>query len=312
MNAYVSVAEHTTDLEHAERLIRGNTGVFSLDREQDRRFFFDLVRGGDHRGLVSRFRYGASFATQGVHDVFTIATVTDGALQWEMGDERGTERSGPFLQPAGVTMLSKGRHVQAEGAYLPADFMQEVARQTYAVDHVPLRFESPWPVSSRHAAFWSRTADFAAAARDSGALEHDLVRAAVLRNLAVALLECFRLAGDRDARLAGAAAARRMFRTATRFLEDLASLPITAGDAAQAVGVPMSELDRIFRNLAGMPVSAYLRRVRLSAAHEELLRGDPDTDARGVALRWGFATYDSFRRAYRREYGVPPLRRTRP
>jgi AraC-like DNA-binding protein len=209
-------------------------------------------------------------------------------------------------------MRSTGRQVEAVGTYLPGDFVQEVARQTYAVDHLPLRFDSPWPVSPRHAAFWSRTADFASAARDSGALEQDLVRAAVLRNLAVGLLECFRLAGDREARTASAAAAQRLFRAATRFLEDLASLPITAGDAAQAVGVPAPELDRIFGHLAGTTVSGYLRRVRLSAAHEELLRGGPAPDLRSLALRWGFATLDSFSRAYRREYGVPPRRTVRP
>ena len=52
---------------------------------------------------------------------------------------------------------------------------------------------------------------------------------------------------------------------------------------------------------------AYLRRVRLDAAHSELLTADPgQVTVTSVAYQWGFASTSRFAAQYRAVYGVLP------
>lgn len=307
MDDYIAVAGRTTDVDEAEQLIRGNTGVFSVAPGGGGPFFFDLARGGDRRGLVSGFTYGAAFETESVHDVFTVASIAVGEMRWAMGDERGTQADGPFLQVPGVPMWTAGDTVSAVGTYLPRWFLQETACRSYAVDHFDLRFDSPWPEDRALGQHWLRLTALASESRDAGTLESDLLRSAVLSSLAVGVLECFRLVDRPEVRSAGMGLERKRFRAAARYFEDFASLPITPGDAADELGVPLRELHRAFRYAAGTSATAYLRRVRLSCAHDDLRAADAATvSVDRIALRWGFASPRTFAQAYRREYGVDP------
>ncbi|MFE2728281.1 helix-turn-helix domain-containing protein [Kitasatospora sp. NPDC059327] len=52
---------------------------------------------------------------------------------------------------------------------------------------------------------------------------------------------------------------------------------------------------------------AYLRRVRLDAAHRDLLAADPgSTTVTRVAMQWGFAHPGHFAARYRDAYRIPP------
>jgi transcriptional regulator GlxA family with amidase domain len=136
------------------------------------------------------------------------------------------------------------------------------------------------------------------------------VRAQLTRHLAVAMLECFPLVGDRHERALSMEAQGRRYRTAVAFFDDFASLPITVEDAARAADTTTQALVRAFR--AHHPLSLtptqYLRRTRLAAAHTDLLAADPTAgDTVGeIAARWGFAHPGRFAAAYRHTYGVPP------
>jgi transcriptional regulator GlxA family with amidase domain len=73
--------------------------------------------------------------------------------------------------------------------------------------------------------------------------------------------------------------------------------------------VSTRDLLRAFRAHApaGVTPSGYLRRVRLDAAHADLVAADPSRDTvRSVALRWGFPDPGSFARWYKAARGVPP------
>jgi transcriptional regulator GlxA family with amidase domain len=51
----------------------------------------------------------------------------------------------------------------------------------------------------------------------------------------------------------------------------------------------------------------YLRQVRLSGAHEDLLTADPDdTTVTAVARKWGFGHYGRLAADYRRRFGGKP------
>ncbi|GAA2751261.1 hypothetical protein GCM10009869_14380 [Amnibacterium kyonggiense] len=295
-------------------MIRGNTGVYSVAPAEAASFSFSVVRGGDARGMTSRFAYGASFETENVHDVFTIASVVEGSMRWEMGDVRGSEVDGPFLQAPGVRMRTSGSGVAAEGVALPSGFLHDTACQVYALDEVDLRFAAPRAIDAGRGHLWLKLTALAASLRDSGALANELIRAAVLRNLAVGVLEWFPLAVDPRAtsRVWRAESQLRAYQRARDFLDDHASLPITVDDAAQHVGVPTAVLMRAFAAHAplGLSPAQYLRRSRLAAAHRDLVRGDPTRgdSVREIALRWGFAHPGRFAAQYRAAYGRNPSR----
>jgi AraC-like DNA-binding protein len=85
-------------------------------------------------------------------------------------------------------------------------------------------------------------------------------------------------------------------------------------DVARAAALGVRALEDGFRRHIGTSPMAYVRKVRMARAHEELRRLDPTTTtAAAVARRWGFNHYGRFGGAYRQRYGCSPsetLRRT--
>ena len=63
-------------------------------------------------------------------------------------------------------------------------------------------------------------------------------------------------------------------------------------------------LQQGFRDHIGMSPTAYLRRVRLARAHDQLHRGEGTVAE--VAYRWGFTHLGRFATAYASIYGVTP------
>lgn len=134
-----------------------------------------------------------------------------------------------------------------------------------------------------------------------------LVRAHVRRTLVAATLQTFPLVGDPRERRASALEQASVYTSATVWLDDHASLPITIDDAAAAVGTSTAGLRRAFAangQLASTP-EEYLALARLSAAHADLVDADPaTTTVAETALRWGFTDAAAFATAYRAAYHV--------
>jgi AraC family transcriptional regulator len=61
---------------------------------------------------------------------------------------------------------------------------------------------------------------------------------------------------------------------------------------------------RMFSVLAGMPISEYIRRRRMTAAASAVVSGDEPLQ--DVAVRFGYASADAFSRAFRAVHGVGP------
>ncbi|MFD7730222.1 helix-turn-helix domain-containing protein [Kitasatospora phosalacinea] len=61
---------------------------------------------------------------------------------------------------------------------------------------------------------------------------------------------------------------------------------------------------RLFSSLAGMPLSEYVRRRRLTVAAAEVLAGQPSL--LDVAVRYGYGSGEAFARAFRAQHGVGP------
>jgi AraC-like DNA-binding protein len=108
--------------------------------------------------------------------------------------------------------------------------------------------------------------------------------------------------------------ASKPIRKALEFIEDRPADIETVADIASMVGLSVRALDDGFRRFVGTPPMTYLRNLRISRAHEELMAADPfSTTATAVARKWGFGHYGRFAAEYRRRFGHKPsetLRRT--
>jgi AraC family transcriptional regulator len=73
---------------------------------------------------------------------------------------------------------------------------------------------------------------------------------------------------------------------------------------AGALGTTEYHLRRMFSSLAGMPLSEYVRRRRMTVAAADVVRGGEDL--LGIAVRHGYGSSEAFGRAFRAVHGVGP------
>ncbi|MET9350554.1 AraC family transcriptional regulator [Streptomyces termitum] len=73
---------------------------------------------------------------------------------------------------------------------------------------------------------------------------------------------------------------------------------------AGTVGTTGYHLRRMFSSLAGMPLSEYVRRRRMTVAAADVVRGE--RDLLGVAVRYGYGSAEAFGRAFRAVHGAGP------
>ncbi len=79
---------------------------------------------------------------------------------------------------------------------------------------------------------------------------------------------------------------------------------IEAADLARIVVTSEYHFRRLFSALAGMPLSEYVRRRRLTIAGAEVLAGD--RTLLEIAVRYGYTSGEAFARAFRVMHGVGP------
>ncbi|MEV6239983.1 AraC family transcriptional regulator [Lentzea sp. NPDC051838] len=73
---------------------------------------------------------------------------------------------------------------------------------------------------------------------------------------------------------------------------------------ARIAGTSEYHLRRMFSALAGVPLSEYIRRRRLTKAANEVLSGQDSL--LDIAVRWGYGSNEAFARAFRAMHGVGP------
>ncbi|MBM0275455.1 AraC family transcriptional regulator [Micromonospora tarensis] len=74
--------------------------------------------------------------------------------------------------------------------------------------------------------------------------------------------------------------------------------------AARALGTTEYHLRRMFSSLAGMPLSEYVRRRRMTVAAADVVRGEGDLLS--IAVRHGYGSTEAFGRAFRAVHGASP------
>ena len=94
---------------------------------------------------------------------------------------------------------------------------------------------------------------------------------------------------------------------AVAFIDDNAHRDITIAEIAAAAHVTIRAVQHAFHRHMGTTPTAYLRRVRLNHAHQELVAADPaEQTVTSIAYRWGFPSPSRFAVYYRDAYGVLP------
>lgn len=98
-----------------------------------------------------------------------------------------------------------------------------------------------------------------------------------------------------------------LLRRAVEFIEANANNDIALADIADAVHVSSRAVQYMFRRHLDTTPLQYVRRLRLSHAHAELLAANPlDDTVSAIATRWGFAHTGRFAVQYRQTYGHSP------
>ena len=87
------------------------------------------------------------------------------------------------------------------------------------------------------------------------------------------------------------------------FVEEHLTEEIDVAGLAGSLGTTEYHLRRMFSSLAGMPLSEYVRRRRMTVAAGDVLG---DGDLLGIAVRYGYGSTEAFSRAFRAVHGVSP------
>ncbi|MCI0159359.1 helix-turn-helix domain-containing protein [Leifsonia shinshuensis] len=297
------VRSSTTDPEEADALLREAQGRFAFSRDPGADFSFRVEQAGDDGLTVGVYRIGGEWVSDGEFDQFSVSGVFAGDYRWEMDGERDSSYGVPFLARPGHELFGHGESLSIVNVYIAPERLREVARVVYADDSIVPVFGSPRPVDLRRGRHMLQLVQVAAEFVNSGTIDDPMVRAGLSHALAVGVLECFPLTGERRARPATARSELSIHRRATRFVDDYLSLPISVGDMAAAAGASQYDLDAAFRSRTGASAVSYLRAARLAAAHADRAR-EPALGDDALAARWGFASTDRFRRAYDSAYGA--------
>ncbi|WP_327183983.1 AraC family transcriptional regulator [Streptomyces sp. NBC_01334] len=91
---------------------------------------------------------------------------------------------------------------------------------------------------------------------------------------------------------------------AMEYVEDHLDEPIDVSALAHCAATSEYHLRRMFSALAGMPLSEYIRRRRLTVAGAEVLAGGDSLLE--IAVRYGYGSGEAFARAFRGVHGVGP------
>ncbi|MEU8028697.1 AraC family transcriptional regulator [Streptomyces sp. NPDC049099] len=91
---------------------------------------------------------------------------------------------------------------------------------------------------------------------------------------------------------------------AMEHIESHLDQPIDVADLARMTAMSEYHFRRLFSALAGVPLSEYIRRRRLTVAGAEVLAGE--RTLLDVAVRYGYGSGEAFARAFRAVHGVGP------
>ncbi|WP_067819673.1 helix-turn-helix domain-containing protein [Actinomadura kijaniata] len=252
-------------------------------------------------------------------DYLIIAMSLAGVVQYDHGKD--TDRFSVGQAHIGgrpdLGCWARSRGLHARTVTLPLPLLTRAAGD----DHFPgpLRFTDRRPLTAAAHAHWKATVDYVDGVLD-GLLDDPggpaplLILGSTAQLLAATALAVFPNtwthrddpSADRAARVD--ATPTTLARAVAHIDAHYADPDLSIADIAAAACATPRAVQYAFRRHRGTTPMAYLRQVRMAAAHADLAAADPTTGitVTAVATRWGFAHPGRFAAAYRAAYGVPP------
>jgi PAS domain S-box-containing protein len=100
--------------------------------------------------------------------------------------------------------------------------------------------------------------------------------------------------------------APKVIRDILKYVEDNWNKPLYIADIARLHGISARAIQRNFASRGMVPLTQYVKQLRLRHAHQELSDPKPRTSVTGVALYCGFQNPGHFSRDYREAFGELP------
>jgi AraC-like DNA-binding protein len=182
---------------------------------------------------------------------------------------------------------------------LAADWRPPLLQQTHFLG---------WRPRSRSAVrAWHRALDYATLTLASAdTAQQPLIIAGLAPLLAGALLECYPSTATEQGP-ADEPELPESLKDAVSFIHRHATRDVGINDVAAAVHLTPRAVQYPFRRRLGTTPTEYMRAVRLSGAHQDLVGGSTSsTTVTEIAQRWGFAHTGRFAVLYRQTYGQSP------
>lgn len=88
------------------------------------------------------------------------------------------------------------------------------------------------------------------------------------------------------------------------FIENNLNNKIELKELAELVYLSKYHFHRLFRTTVGEPVAEYIRKKRLMEAAKELI--NTDEKIVDIALKYQFGSQETFTKAFKKLYGIPP------
>jgi AraC-like DNA-binding protein len=197
-------------------------------------------------------------------------------------------------------------------AVVDPTLLDDVAESAPGRVERPVRFTGYQAVSTRATERWKSTYAYvhAEARNGSSGVSHPLVAGNAARLLVATALATFPNTALAEPTIEDRHDAHpATLRRAIAFIEGNADCDISVADIARAAHVTARAVQLAFRRHLGTTPSAYLRRVRLQHAHDQLHDAVPGTiTVSAVAARWGFLNPSLFAAHYRTAFAVLPSR----
>lgn len=241
---------------------------------------------------------------------FIVNTLLSGAVAHDQGKASRRYRPGDVYLAGypGAGLTSQTHNARTRTICLRESLLAEAAAVAGSTAGPP-RFLSPQPLKDG-ALRWRKAALFVS----NLLADPDVATAPLLIAAAGRLLAATALTAFPNTAVTGPTAAdrndahSRTVRRAISFIEGNVDREITVGEIAVAAHVTPRALQLAFRRHLDTTPMAYLRRVRLDCARQELDRASRDLGATvsEVAYRWGFASPSRFAEQYRAAYGELP------
>ncbi|WP_127552578.1 AraC family transcriptional regulator [Actinoplanes sp. OR16] len=242
-------------------------------------------------------------------DTILIVSVLNGRFDVTSGrDNRRAEQGEALMYLPGVPPEVIMDRMTYRVAQFPLAAAERVADRL-GVKAGDFRFERMTPVSPAMNRRWMATMTYLTRlfSGPEPAVTHPLMLSAAIDAAAAAAVAVFPnttmtmdyIAGPGRT---GPAALRR----AIAYIEAHAAEPIRPEQIAAAAGLSVRGLQAAFRRHHDTTPTAFLRRIRMERANQELLAAGPDDTFADIARRWGFAATRGFAAEYRRTFGRTP------